>query len=191
MSKLAGIILAAGTSSRFGERNKLLCPYRGQAMVRWAAAAAITAGLEPVIVVTGCDAANVQLALEGLALEFVHNDGFADGQAGSLRTGIAAVPDSCSGAMILLGDMPDVSADIIEQLMDGFAGETEIVVPRYEGMRGNPVVLGRAHFAGLDQISGDRGARELLTSNAVRFVDIASQAVLRDFDTPDMLEEHN
>ena len=191
MSGLAGIILAAGTSSRFGDGNKLLTRYGGQAMVRCVADAALATELDPVIVVTGHEAPEVQAAMSGLDLVFAHNADFANGQAGSLTTGIAAVPRGCTGAMILLGDMPDVDAEIINQLLDEFAGKTSIVVPVHDGTRGNPVILGCENFAGLMALSGDKGARELLAGDNVRMVDMASDAVLRDFDTPESVEDRN
>lgn len=191
MNGLAGIILAAGTSSRFGADNKLLTRYGGQAMVRRVAEAALATELDPVIVVTGHEAAGVQAALGGLDLVFAHNADFAAGQAGSLKTGIAAVPQSCAGAMILLGDMPDVGAEIINQLLDEFAGKASIVVPLYDGVRGNPVILGSENFVRLDQVAGDRGARDLLAGENVQMVDVVSDAVLRDFDTPESFKDQN
>lgn len=188
MSKLAGIVLAAGTSSRFGADNKLLAGYSGKTMVRSVVEAALATDLDPVVVVTGHDADNVREALGGLDVVFAHNGEFATGQAGSLKTGIAAVPQSCAGAMILLADMPGVNAEIINHLLDEFAGEACIVVPQHQGMRGNPVILGRENFAGLEETCGDKGARELLTGDNVRMVDVDSEAVLRDFDTPDSLK---
>lgn len=191
MTGLAGIILAAGTSSRFGADNKLLIRYGGQPMVRRVAEAALATELDPIIVVTGHEAARVKAVLSGLDLVYAHNAEFATGQAGSLKAGIAAVPQSCTGAMILLGDMPNVNAEIINQLLDEFAGEACIIVPRYDGVRGNPVILGSENFAGLEKISGDKGARELLAGDNVRMVDVASDAVLRDFDTPESFKDQN
>lgn len=190
MSGVAGIVLAAGISSRFGADNKLLARYGGQAMVRGVVEAALATDLDPVIVITGHDADAVQEALIGLEVVFAHNAEFATGQAGSLKTGIAAVPQSCTGAMILLGDMPDVSAEIINQLLDAFAGEDCIVVPHHDSVRGNPVILGRGNFSELEKTSGDKGARGLLTGDNVRMIDVGTDAVLRDFDTPESLENH-
>ncbi len=191
MSGPAGIVLAAGTSSRFGPHNKLLAGHKGQALVRSVVEAALASDLEPVIVVTGHEASMVQDALAGLDVVYAHNPAYVSGQAGSLKTGIAAVPRKCSGAMILLGDMPDVSAETINQLLDEFTGEACIVVPQFEGVRGNPMILGRASFAELDKASGDEGARTLLTGDNVRMIDVDSDAVLRDFDTPESLEDHS
>lgn len=191
MSGLAGIILAAGMSTRFGTDNKLLIQYGGQAMVRWVAEAALATELDPVIVVTGHDRAEIQAALSGLDLIFAHNAEFSSGQAGSLKTGIAAIPKNCAGAMVLLGDMPDVGAEIINQLLHEFDDEAGIVVPRHDGVRGNPVILGKENFAGLKKISGDKGARGLLAGDNVRVVDVASRAVLRDIDTPESIKDPN
>lgn len=190
MSRVAGVVLAAGTSSRFGSDNKLLASYGGQAMVRCVVETALTTELAPVIIVTGHNASDVQQALQGLDVVFSHNAEFETGQASSLTTGIAAVPSECAGAMILLGDMPDVSAGIINLLLDEFAGESCIVVPRHDGVRGNPVILGRGSFAELDCITGDQGARGLLRGDNVRMIDVGTDAVLRDFDTPDSLKDH-
>ncbi len=187
MSRLAGVVLAAGTSARFGAANKLLAEYGGQPMVRSVAEAALATDLDPVIVVTGHDADAVQEALCGLDVVFAHNADYAAGQAGSLKTGITVLPHSCAGAMILLGDMPDVSAETINQLLDAFTGEDCIVVPHHKGVRGNPVILGRGNFAELERTSGDKGARSLLSGDNVRMIDVDSDAVLRDFDTPDSL----
>lgn len=190
MSRLAGIVLAAGTSARFGPDNKLLAGYGGQPMVRSVVEAALATDLDPVIVVTGHDANGVQKALNGLEVVYAHNAEFAAGQAGSLKTGIAAVPQSCAGVLILLGDMPDVNAEIINQLLDEFAGEDCIIVPQHKGMRGNPVILGKGNFAKVEKTSGDKGARSMLTGDNVRMIDVESDAIFRDFDTPDSLKGH-
>jgi len=190
VSRLAGVVLAAGTSARFGADNKLLAVYRGQPMVRSVAEAALATDLDPVIVVTGHDAGAVQAALNGLDVVFAHNAEFATGQAGSLKTGIAAVPQGCAGAMILLGDMPEVSAETINQLLDEFTDEDCIIVPQHKGVRGNPVILGTGIFAELEKTSGDEGARNLLSGDKVRMIEVVSDAILRDFDTPDSLKDH-
>ncbi len=190
MSRVAGVVLAAGTSSRFGPENKLLASYGGQPMLRCVVETALATELDPVIIVTGHDAGGVQQALHGLDVVFAHNAGFETGQASSLKTGIAAVPDGCAGAMILLGDMPDVSAAVINQLLDEFAGEACIVVPHHGGVRGNPVILGRGSFNELDKTAGDKGARDLLSGGNVRMIDVGTDAVLRDFDTSNSLKGH-
>lgn len=187
MSAVAGIILAAGTSSRFGNANKLLADWHGQPMLRTVAETALATDLEPVIVVTGHEADSITKALGGLDVLAVHNPRFACGQASSLQTGIAALPATCDGAMILLGDMPRIEAPAINMLLDAFAGPGAIVVPVHEGQRGNPVIVGREHFPALLALSGDEGARSLLSGGRVKRVEMESDAVLQDFDTPEAM----
>ncbi len=187
MSALAGVVLAAGTSSRFGAANKLLSLWRGQPMLRTVVEAALATELDPVIVVTGHEREQVEAALAGIDIQFAHNAGFASGQASSVKAGIAAVPGWCDGAMVLLGDMPRICPGEINALIDAFAGETSIVVPQFDGQRGNPVIFGRAHFPELARLTGDKGARELLSGPGVTLVEMDSDAVLKDVDTPEAL----
>lgn len=187
MSNIAGIVLAAGTSSRFGKANKLLADWHGQPMLRTVVEAALATDLDPLIVVTGHESAEVQAVLAGLGVIYAHNAGYASGQAGSLKTGVLAVPEHCDGAMVLLGDMPRVCPGDINILLDAFENKGSIVVPHYHGKRGNPVVIGRQHFARLAEIEGDKGARALLSRDNVASVEMESDAVLKDFDTPEGL----
>ncbi len=187
MSTLAGIVLAAGTSTRFGSANKLLASWKGQPMVQTVVESALATELEPVVVVTGHEAEAVRAALAGLEVQFVHNGDYASGQASSLKTGIAAVPEQCDGALILLADMPRISPGEINLLLDSFAGPANIVVPVFQSQRGNPVVIGRAHFGELAGLSGDTGARRLLEGENVIAVEMPTGSVLQDFDTPEAM----
>jgi molybdenum cofactor cytidylyltransferase len=187
VSGLAGIILAAGTSSRFGQANKLLASWHGQPMVRTVAEAALATELDPVIVVTGHEADEVAASLAGLDIRCIHNPRYASGQASSLQAGMAVLPGYCDGAMVLLGDMPRVCPGEINALIDAFVDENSIIVPTHNGQRGNPVIIGRAHFAALQALSGDTGARNLLTGDGVTRVEMDTDAILADYDTPETL----
>lgn len=188
---VAGVVLAAGRSTRMGERNKLLQPVRGEPLVRHAVKAAIAGGLVPVSVVTGHQSEEVEAALAGLPVRFVHNAAFADGLAGSLKTGIAALPKEVAGAVVMLGDMPNVTGEIIDRLRRAFDAEPDrlAVVPTVLGQRGNPVLLARALFPRIAGLSGDEGARRLLASagEAVEEIAIDDPAVAIDVDTPEAL----
>ena len=188
---VAGIVLAAGRSTRMGERNKLLQTVRGEPLVRHAVEAAIAGGLAPVTVVTGHQSDEVEAALAGLTVRFVHNAAFADGLAGSLKTGIAALPKEVAGAVVLLGDMPNVTGEIIGRLTRAFDEEPDrlAVVPTVLGQRGNPVLLARALFSRIAGLSGDEGARRLLASagEAVEEIPIDDPAIAIDIDTPEAL----
>ncbi|MFT3697021.1 MAG: NTP transferase domain-containing protein [Kofleriaceae bacterium] len=184
---IAAVILAAGNSSRMGA-NKLLVELDGEPLIRHAARAALGSRAARVVVVTGNMADDVRSALAGLDVTFAHNDQFATGMASSLRAGVRAVEDA-RGAMILLGDMPKITSAHLDALIDAFsaaADDRAIVVPTFERKRGNPVVWGRAHFAAIDALTGDVGARSLLERNLadVRMVALDDEAILVDVDTP-------
>jgi len=184
---IAGVVLAAGRSSRARPRNKLLHAVGGQPMVRRVAETALVARLAPVIVVTGFEAEKVRAALAGLEVAFVHNDDFAAGMGGSIGVGVAALPAAAKAAVILLGDMPDVKPSTVAALIAAFdaAAGKDICVPVAGGKRGNPVLFGRGHFARLQSISGDRGGRTIVEAHAatVAEVAVADAGVLADYDT--------
>jgi molybdenum cofactor cytidylyltransferase len=188
MMKVAGIVLAAGTSSRFGEANKLLALKGGKPMIEAVADAALAAGLDPVVVVTGHDAADIERALRGRDVVMVYNPGYQEGQSTSLAAGIRALPADCFAAMILLGDMPDIPAPVLAGLAETVRDTDDIVAPRYKGKRGNPVTWGRDHFDCLLDLRGDEGARSLLRKKEVTFVDVDEPGVLRDYDRPGDLD---
>jgi len=189
--RIAGIVLAAGTASRMG-RNKLVLPVHGKPMVAHAVEAAAAAGLDPVIVVTGHEAAAVRRAAGKTPVIFVQNDDFAHGLSTSLRAGIAAVPQDCEGAVVLLGDMPRVTAPLIEKVVKAFdAGDDRtICVATAAGERGHPVLWGRQFFPELEALDGDTGARAVMSRHPdlVCEVEAGDGAPLADIDTPDALQ---
>ncbi|MGZ8397015.1 MAG: NTP transferase domain-containing protein [Rhodoplanes sp.] len=190
--RLAALVLAAGRSSRMGGSNKLLAEIGGRTLVRIAVEEALASRARPVIVVTGHQRESVETALTGLDVVFVHNPAYADGLSTSLKTGIAAAPPSADGAIVCLGDMPQVDARLIDSLLSAFDPEQGalIVVPTTAGKRGNPVVWSRRFFADLAALTGDVGARGLIATypEAVVEVAVADAAAFTDIDTPDALD---
>ncbi|MGZ8309645.1 MAG: NTP transferase domain-containing protein [Rhodoplanes sp.] len=190
--RLAAIVLAAGRSSRMGGSNKLLAEIGGRTLVRIAVEEALASRARPVIVVTGHQRESVETALTGLDVVLVHNPAYADGLSTSLKTGIAAAPPSADGAIVCLGDMPQVDARLIDSLLAAFDPEQGalIVVPTTAGKRGNPVVWSRRFFADLAALTGDVGARGLIATypEAVVEVAVADAAAFTDIDTPDALD---
>ncbi len=190
---VAAIILAAGRSTRMGGPNKLLAELGGKALVRIVTEHALASKAQGVIVVTGHQAAEVQKALRGLNVAFVHNPDFALGLASSVKTGIAAVPAGADGAVVCLGDMPLISAHLIDRLIEAFAPDRGnlIVVPVSDGRRGNPVLWSRRFFGELMTLDGDIGARHLIAkhSEAVAEVPVEGRGAFLDIDTPQALAE--
>lgn len=186
---IAAIVLAAGMATRMG-RNKLLIDLGdGRPLVARVADAALEAGLDPVVVVTGHEAGAIRQALAGRAVAFVHNADFAQGMAGSLRTGLTALPAMIDGVLICLADMPDITAAHLKRIAAAFdpAGDTPVCVPVRDGRRGNPVLLGRKVFPQIAALAGDVGARRLIADHPewVREVAMDDDAIFADLDTAD------
>ncbi len=195
--RIAAVVLAAGQSRRMGPVNKLLITVDGKPMVRHIVEAAIAGGAAPIVVVTGHEADEVALALAGLPVTFIVNPAYADGLSTSLKRGISAVPPDCAAALVCLGDMPRITADEIARLIAAFnpLEGRGIVVPTWQGKRGNPVLWDRAYFEEMRGLGGDVGARHLIGQHPEAVADIAmdSDAVLTDIDTPEALQRlvHN
>ncbi|HET9148341.1 MAG TPA: molybdopterin-binding/glycosyltransferase family 2 protein [Acetobacteraceae bacterium] len=190
--RIAAIILAAGRSSRAAPANKLLARLPdGRTMIETTVDHARAARIGAVVVVTGHDVESVRAALAGRDVTFVHAPDFAEGMAHSIRAGIAALPEDIGAALICLGDMPLVSAPMLDRLIGAYDPDEgrAIVVPAHRGRRGNPVLWDRRFFPTLSHLEGDAGARRILSANLelVAEVEMESNAVLLDFDTADAI----
>jgi molybdenum cofactor cytidylyltransferase len=189
---VAAIILAAGRSTRMGGPNKLLAELNGKPLVRIVTEQALASKAQGVIVVTGHQAEQVEKALQGLKVKFVRNPDFADGLASSVKAGIAAVPASADGAVICLGDMPLISAQLIDRLIEAFAPDRGnlIAVPVSDARRGNPVLWSRRFFNELMTLDGDIGARHLIARHGEAVAEVAVEGfgAFLDIDTPQALE---
>jgi molybdenum cofactor cytidylyltransferase len=190
--RVAAIVLAAGRSTRMGGPNKLMAEIGGRPLVRIAVEQALASQARPVIVVTGHQHERVAAALQGLDVILAHNPNFRAGLSTSLKAGIAAVPSAIDGAIVCLGDMPQVKAGLIDRLVAAFDPEKGalIIVPTTEGKRGNPVVWSRRFFADLAAVEGDVGARHLIGGYQEAVVEVAvnDAASLTDVDTPEALQ---
>jgi molybdenum cofactor cytidylyltransferase len=189
--RIAAVVLAAGRSTRMGGPNKLLAEIGKRPLIRIAAEEALASRAKPVIVVSGHQRGEVETALAGLPVQLVHNPDFAQGLGTSLKAGIAAVPADAEAAIVCLGDMPQVDASLIDRLIAAFDPDRGalVVLPTFEGKRGNPVLWSRRFFPDLMAIEGDVGARHLIGryGEAVLEVPLEGKAALVDVDTPDAL----
>jgi molybdenum cofactor cytidylyltransferase len=186
---VAGVLLAAGTGSRFGDANKLLAGLDGEPIVRHAARTLVEAGVDPLVAVVGYEANRTAAALDGLPFTVVENDAYRAGQATSVRAGVRAVEDEdadVSAAVFALGDMPRVDPASVRALVDVYrSGAWTALAAAVDGERGNPVLFDRIHFDALADVSGDRGGRRiLLSSDGSALVETGDPGVRRDVDTP-------
>jgi len=154
---VGGILLAAGTSSRMGG-NKLLLALAGETLLRRAARRALQAGLEPLIVVLGHEARRARAELEGLACAAVENPDYEQGITASLRAGLRALPGETQAAVVLLADMPFVTAEMISGLVERYrSSAAPLVVSDYQGVDAPPMLYDRALFGELESTAGGPG----------------------------------
>lgn len=188
--RIAAVVLAAGLSSRMGQ-NKLLLEISGQPLIRRTVQAVLASQASPVIVVTGQDAERVHAALSGFDVQFTKNNDFAKGLSTSLKCGLKAVPDESDGALIVLGDMPLVTPELLNTLIAAFnpAEGRAICVATHAGKRGNPVLWARRFFPEIMTIEGDVGAKHIIAANdeMVCEVEVSTDAPLTDIDTKEDL----
>jgi molybdenum cofactor cytidylyltransferase len=163
----------------------------GKTMIARVVDNVLSSNARPILVVTGHMAEQVEQVLGGRPVRYVHAEDYAQGLAESLKAGIAAVPPECAGAIVCLGDMPLVTGRMIDRLLAVYDPEEgrSIVLPTFRGKQGNPMIWDRRFFPEILGISGDSGARFLVGKHAeqVSEVEMADDAVLRDFDTPESL----
>lgn len=183
---VSGVLLAAGTSTRFGDENKLLARRDGDPIVELAARTLVAAGLDPIVVVVGYEADRVAEAVSALPVRTVHNPAFESGQASSVRTGVRALDDDPDAAVVALGDMPFVDPGTVETLVSAYScGVGDTLAAAHDGVRGNPVLFDRRFFGPLTAIDGDVGGRGiLLEGNDSALVAVDDPGVRRDVDDP-------
>ena len=187
---IAGVVLAAGRSRRMGQA-KLLMKVGGRAIIRYVVESVLAGGVDSVWVVTGPDVEPIEAALAGFEVQIVVNPAPEEGQAGSVRTGIAALPPSVDAVLIALGDQPLLAPSIIPALLAARRTSPKLIVaPRYRDGQGNPVVFKREIFPELLRLTGDEGARRIIQREPARveWVDL-DLPMPPDVDTPDDYEK--
>jgi molybdenum cofactor cytidylyltransferase len=186
---IAAIVLAAGLSRRMG-RAKLLMPVGGRAIIRYVVESVLAGGVDSVWVVTGPDVEPIEAALAGFEVQIVVNPAPEEGQAGSVRTGIAALPPSVEAVLIALGDQPALAPSIIPALLAARRASPKLIVaPRYRDGQGNPVLFKREIFPELLRLTGDLGARPIIQKEPARVEWVELDLPMPpDVDTPDDYE---
>lgn len=184
------VLLAAGRGQRMGGPNKLLSRFSGKPLVRRVAEAVAASKARSTVTVLGHQAQRVAAALDGIDLRIAENRDFASGLASSLKAGVGALPPDAAGALVVLADMPGVSAADIDRLIDAFqrAGGAAIVRATHAGKRGNPVILPRTLFRSVAALKGDTGARHIVETSELPVIEVEiGEAASLDVDTPEAL----
>lgn len=190
---VAAIVLAAGSSLRFGRGSKLLAEVAGRPLIAWTVDAFIASRAAEVIVVTGPAPQALEAALAGLPVRFVQNLDHLSGMGGSVAAGVKALRADCSGALISPGDMPAITADLVDHLIDAYeaSGRDRIIRPVLpDGRIGHPVLWPRRHFPRLEELKGPVGGKQLLgeLADEVDYLPWPDPTAALDIDTVDDLE---
>ena len=194
-AKVIALILAAGSSTRMGAKNKLLANVIGKPMITHVVDAIRQSMVNSVVVVTGYEREQIENVLSQHNISCVHNENFNAGLSESLKVGLKEIPDDVDGVLICLGDMPLLTSTIIDNLIKAFdpIEGRSICVPINGRKRGNPVLWDKSYLAEMTEIIGDVGAKKLLEkySDHVFEVSFEEDNVLIDVDTPDLLKSLN
>ena len=185
LPQVAGIVLAAGSSSRMG-RPKQLLPFRGQTVLECIIDSALNSSLSKVVVVLGHRADELRPLLAKRDVTVVLNSDYKSGQSASIQAGLDAVRQDVDAALFLLGDQPLITPETINTILSVYANSPgPIVMPLFNGKRGNPVLFDRQTFGRIDALSGDTGARVLFQEYTDQIVEVPlhDPSVHFDIDT--------
>lgn len=194
--KIAAVIVAAGRASRFDGGNKLLADLDGLPLIRHAAGAVAQSRVTNAVLVVPQDSAAIGEAAGDGPWTIAINADAMGGLSSSIRTGISALDPSIDGALVILADMPFVTAPLIDRICETFAKHDggRIVFPvTRDGRQSNPVLWPRALFPALSQLSGDKGGKALLNDHVDLHapVTLDDDAAACDIDTADDLARAN
>ncbi len=185
---VAGVLLAAGASTRMGT-NKLMLRLEGQSVVRRAAQRALAADLDPLIVVLGFEAVRVREELTDLPCVFTANTDHALGMNRSVRMGLAAVPPTCEAAVVLLADMPLVTSEMIQTVVARYRSGPQLVASRYGDVEAPPRAYHRSLFREFDGPDGEGRGRQVAERHRDELVLVDfPAATLVDLDVADDYE---
>ena len=187
-ANIAAIVLAAGESRRMGEVNKLHLPILGVPLLRHSVETLLAANLGEIVVVLGYQSADTQALLEGLSVRSVINNDYASGQMTSVHCGLGSLRQACDGVIVALGDQPALTVADVNHLVGAFFARDggEVVVPEFEGKRGNPIIISSRCKQEIITGKYNFGCRRFIENNPelVRTVDMPGPSVVIDLDTP-------
>ncbi|MFL3025542.1 MAG: nucleotidyltransferase family protein [Candidatus Neomarinimicrobiota bacterium] len=184
---ISATILAAGSSTRMGNTNKLLLLYKGKSLINITCDTLINSKLEPILVITGFDHKKITNSLPKAIDSVIYNDNWSEGISTSINLAISSLPDIIDGNMIVLSDMPLIKVKTINKLREAFVkhnGE-KIIYADYLGRQANPVIFPKKHFNDISILKGDTGCKKIINQNKINSLGIAidSSEVVFDCDT--------
>jgi molybdenum cofactor cytidylyltransferase len=183
-SFITGLVLGAGGSKRLG-RPKQLLPYGDGTLLEHTLSTARECGFDQLVVPIGGAADEVQERVDFSGAEVVVNYAFGEGCSSSIAAALGAVDERCDVLVLMLGDQPGVTPQIVRSLIDG-RGDAPLAVCRYDDGRGHPIAFGRRILPRLADLHGDKGVWRLLDERAGEVVEVRIAGnVPLDVDTPE------
>ena len=185
------IVLAAGKSTRMEGHNKLLAEVQGKPMIRRVVEAALGSKVDETIVVLGWEENRVREALADLPCRLIVNREFEKGQSSSLKAGLDEVHPETTAVLVLPGDIAKIDSRSIDKVVNSYIldGGT-ILVAAHKGRYGHPILIDRTLFKDIVQITEEtHGLKSVIKmhENEIRLVEVDTDIVLRDVDTPEDL----
>ena len=184
---ISATILAAGSSERMEEANKLLLPYRSEALIKIVSTMLIDSLLDPIFIVTGYEHDKVVKLLPKSLDNIIYNKDWRKGMSRSIYKAISSLPRHIDGNMIVLGDMPLITVKTLNELKSVFLSNNgeKIIYAEYFGKQANPVIFPKKYFKEMLLLKGDNGCKDIISQNRKNTlgVSVDSSEVIFDCDT--------
>ena len=189
MSKrVYAIVLSAGMSIRMGSPKQLL-PFGDRTVLQRVVDTLLRADLSGVVVVLGHRAEAVRKSLSGRPVDFCLNPDYREGMFSSVRCGLSALPPGADAALIVLGDQPQIDAEVVRRVIAAYReGEKGIVIPTFKGGRGHPALVDLGRYRDkIFELSGEAGLKPVMRGHPEDTLELPvdEAGILRDIDTPE------
>jgi len=178
------MILAAGESKRMGQ-PKLLLPFRGKAIIETVVQTVVSSKVDNTMVILGSERKEIEKRLKKFPVKIVYNRDFTSGMLSSVQCGFKVLPDETQAVIVVLGDQPTISEEIIDRIIDAYQKKGKgIVLPVYKKNRGHPVIIDMKYKSEVEALSSDIGLRGTVYSHPEDILEVTvnTAAILQDID---------
>ena len=191
---ISAIVLAAGEAKRMGQA-KLLLPWQGKPILEHVLDQLLHSQVDEIILVLGHEAKQMREKIPAQGIKIAINPDYQEGMSASLRQGLMIIDEKAEAFLVVLGDQPGISKEIINQLIQAFHRPRHpkgIILPTYRGIRGHPVLFSSQYRQEVLKLKGDVGGRQILADHPedILGVEMDTDDVLQDIDTPEDYQKH-
>jgi len=182
---ISAIVLAAGTSSRMGSKNKLLLPFKGSTFIEHIVSQLLKSTIDRVIVVLGHEKDTIKKVLTQKEVVFTINSNYKSGMTSSIQTGIKATSKNTDGYLICLSDMPFLTTSDYNKILASISGNKEIILPFYKNLKGNPVYFSKGFREEILTHPAPEGCKGIVQNNKNFLIKVPFESthILKDVDT--------